>query len=101
MASNKNTIDREMYAYTALLRQLSAKYNTSELKALIKELDDLNSEISQDNHLEYNEEEVDKLRLIVINLQIQIIHCDYTDLKPVCLYLAELLDDIRSNLQLV
>ena len=101
MASNKNTIDREMYAYTALLRQLSAKYNTSELKTLIKELDDLNSEISQDNHLEYNEEEVDKLRLIVINLQIQIIHCDYADLKPVCLYLSELLDDIRSNLQLV
>ena len=97
MVLNKKAIDREIYTYNTLLKQLSAKYDTSELKSLIKQLDSLYDSICQDENSEYNESIVNKLSIIVINLKIQIIHYGYADLKPVCQYLAKLKKKKKSN----
>lgn len=92
--SDFRILDRELYAYIAILRQLAAKYDNTELRAQIQILSDFYTEVS-DPAFNLNDQsllsrKLTELRVCVLNLHILTVNCSLPDIQPVCLYMGDL-----------
>lgn len=98
--SHFEMLNRELYAYTAMLRQLSAKYDDPELNDQIKLMTNLYEEVSAPafhaEDLDVVHEKLDQLRLCAINLHVQTVNHQFADIQPVCIYLNEFVHQVKQ-----
>lgn len=95
-------LNRELYAYTAILRQLLAKHNNTELAAQINILLLLYDEVTApDFHTEdinLVHSKLDQLRVCVMNLHVLTANHKLVELQPICVYLGDLIHKVKQAL---
>ena len=100
--SDLNIINRELYAYTAVLRQLAAKYNNEELHAQIQILLSLYEDVMAPDfdvdNLDVVHNKLDELRICIFNLHVITVNGEHHDLQPVCIYLSDLVHQVKAAL---
>lgn len=102
--SDFNIINRELYAYTAILRQLAAKYNNEELHAQIQILLNLYEDVTSPDFdiesmdIELIHDKLDELRICIFNLHVITVNYEHRDLQPVCIYLSDLVHQVKAAL---
>ncbi|WP_191398452.1 hypothetical protein [Flavonifractor sp. An306] len=95
-------LNRELYAYTAMLRQLAAKYDDPELNDQIKSMTNLYEEVTAPTFhvedLDVIHEKLDQLRLCTINLHVQTVNHRLVDIQPICIYLSEFVHQVKQTI---
>ena len=95
-------VNHELYAYTAVLRQLAAKYDNPELYAQIQVLLDLYDDVTADDfdssNLDAVHDKLDELRICIFNLHVITVNGEHHDLQPVCIYLSDLVHQVKVAL---
>lgn len=95
-------VNHELYAYTAVLRQLAAKYDNPELHAQIQVLLDLYDDVTADDfdssNLDAVHDKLDELRICIFNLHVITVNGEHHDLQPVCIYLSDLVHQVKVAL---
>lgn len=94
--------NKKLYAYLALFRQMAARYSSQELENTVKDLEALYNVVSSPQFDTQNKalvaEEVKKLKICIINMQLQITNHEWRELKPICQYMHDLMREVEEGL---
>lgn len=97
-------INNYVFAYSTMLRQLSAKYDDKTLEGSISELFQIYNRMSAEyENEEARDEDIasafSKLRLCVMNLHISVLRNGYIELSAICDYLGQLVTNIECEIR--
>ena len=93
-----DSLGRELFTYTLMLKQVGAPYDSAKLKGIVKALEQLCYHFSKliQERPEYLH---NIIKLCILNLQVDAINEGYKELVPVCEYIQKLLDRMLEEYQ--
>lgn len=94
---NLGIYNKELWAYTSMFKQLSAKYNDTLLQDYGKQLDESCEEVVNIQSIEEVEEVLSKLNMLILNLTILMSRKEYKDIQPICSYMRDIVTKVQKE----
>lgn len=91
---NLEQINKEIYTYTLMLKQISAHYNSKKIFGIIEMLETLSYNFISNTNTNSGKV-ITTLKLCIINLHIDSINHRYKELVPICEYFQDLLNKLE------